>query len=104
MANNLSTATNTNVFASMMLQLHTQSVQQESMQKELDTIKYKLEQASKTLMQKDLLIGSLEVDLEHMIDQLVKIQHSSRESNSRKQWLARPLPGLNQEVANRATA
>ncbi len=43
------------VFAAMMLQLDTQTA-------ELQDIKFKLEQASKTLAQKDQIIGSLEQD------------------------------------------
>jgi molecular chaperone GrpE (heat shock protein) len=97
--NKINTVTQNNVFASMMLQLHSQSAQQAQMQKELQNIKYKLEQTSKTLAQKDLLIDSLELDLEHMIDQLVRIQHTSPQANSKKQWITRPVPGLQQEIS-----
>lgn len=64
------------MFAAMLLQLNNQNMQQAVMQQELQTIKFKLEQASKTLAQKDQIIGSLEQDLEHMIDQLTKLQHN----------------------------
>jgi len=63
------------VLSSMISQLNTQSDQQQLMQRELQSMRYQLEQASKTLAQKDQLIDSLEIDLEHMIDQMVKIQH-----------------------------
>lgn len=82
MANKSSSSIKNNVFTSMMLQLHSQSAQQAQMQKELQTVKSKLEQASRTLMQKDLLIGSLEQDLEHMIDQLVKINCNKMQQNN----------------------
>lgn len=98
MANKLSTTTQNNVFASMMLQLHSQTAQQALMQRELQNMKHKLEQTSKTLAQKDLLIGSLETDLEHMIDQLVKLKYSEQKYNTKKQWIARTVPGLSQEI------
>lgn len=52
------------------------SSQQAMMQLELQTVKQQLDQASRTLAQKDQLIGSLELDLEHLIEQLMKIQHN----------------------------
>lgn len=75
-------------YASMTLKLPTQSEQQELLQQELDYVKHKLEQASKTLAQKEQIIGSLELDLEHMIDQLVKFQQNRNHANSQSQWLA----------------
>lgn len=63
------------IFASMIFQLNNQFAQQAMMQKELQDIKSQLAQASKTLAQKDQIIGSLEQDLEHMIDQLVKFNN-----------------------------
>lgn len=63
------------MLTNMISQLNTQSDQQQLMQRELQNMRYQLEQASKTLAQKDQLIDSLEIDLEHMIDQMVKIQH-----------------------------
>lgn len=60
--------------AAMLMQLNLQSAQQAMLQEELNMIKHQLEQASKILAQKDQIIGSLELDLEHMIDQLVKIK------------------------------
>jgi hypothetical protein len=83
----------------MMLQLHSQSAQQALMQRELQNMKYKLEQTSKTLAQKDLLIGSLESDLEHMIDQLVKIKYSDRKPNENCKWMSRAVPGINQDLS-----
>lgn len=65
------------LFASMIFQLNNQFAQTAMMQKELQNIKFQLEQASKTLAQKDQIIGSLEQDLEHMIDQLVKFNNRS---------------------------
>ena len=61
-----------NTFESMILHLNSQFAQQVMMQKELQDMRFQLEQASKTLAQKEQIIGSLEQDLEHMIDQLVK--------------------------------
>lgn len=86
-----------NTFSSVLSQLQAQSAQQAAMQQELDMIKHKLELASKTLAQKDQIIGSLELDLEHMIDQLVKIKHNHNQAGTRQQWMSRPTPGLNSE-------
>jgi len=104
MANKTSSNTKNNIFASMMTQLHSQSAQQALMQKELQQVKYKLEQASKTLMQKDQLIGSLELDLEHMIDQLVKFNYQNVQQNNKKQWIARSLPGLSKDLNEQVSA
>lgn len=76
-----------------MSQLNIQSEQQQIMQRELQNVRHKLDQASKTLAQKDQLIGSLELDLEHMIDQMVKIQHT-RAPIAERQWMARSAPGV----------
>lgn len=100
MANNIDTTAKHTVFASMLMQLHSQSAQQELMQKELQEIRTKLAQASRTLAQKDLLIDSLEIDLEHMIDQLVKIQHGTNVKPENKKWMARSVPGLNQDLTS----
>jgi hypothetical protein len=81
------------MLATMMSQLNTQTEQQKIMQRELQNVRLKLEQASRTLAQKDQLIGSLELDLEHMIDQMVKIQHN-RTTAAEQQWIARPAPGV----------
>ncbi len=85
-----------NMFAAMMLQLHAQTAQQTMIQRELQEVKSKLERASRTLAQKDQIIDSLEQDLEHMIDQMGKIQtkHNSQESTTNTQWMTRPLPGF----------
>lgn len=69
------------IFANMILQLNNQSAQQVIMQQELQAIRQKLDQASKTLAQKDQIIGSLEQDLEHMIDQLSKIQRNQSQAD-----------------------
>ncbi len=74
MDNNISSVTQAQSYASAMSQLNLQSDQQAKMQHELQTVKSKLEQASKKLAQKEQIIGSLELDLEHMIEQLRKIQ------------------------------
>ncbi len=78
---------------SLMTQLNSQSARQDMMQLELQTVKQKLDQASRTLAQKDQLIGSLELDLEHMIDQLMKIQHTKAQI-AEQQWLARTASGI----------
>lgn len=79
-------------------QFLTQDAQQAIMQKELQNIKFKLEQASKTLAQKELIIDSLESDLEHMIDQLVRFQQSRNPTTSSQQWISRTVPGLHHEM------
>ncbi|HSX19954.1 MAG TPA: hypothetical protein VLG38_02375 [Gammaproteobacteria bacterium] len=76
MANN-SSETQDNIFAAILLQLNNQFAQQVIMEKELQSVRSKLDQASLKLAQKEQLIGSLEQDLEHMIDQLTKIQHAA---------------------------
>lgn len=85
-----------NMFVTMMSQLNSQTQQQEMMRRELQYVRNKLEQASKTLAQKDQLIDSLELDLEHMIDQIGKLQHS-RPATTEHQWIARSAPGLASE-------
>ena len=85
-----------NMFVTMMSQLNSQTQQQEMMRRELQYVRNKLEQASKTLAQKDQLIDSLELDLEHMIDQIGKLQHS-RPTTAEHQWIARRAPGLASE-------
>ncbi len=103
-ANKLNTAAQNNVFSSMMLQLHSQTAQQALMQKELQNIKYKLEQTSKTLAQKDMIIGSLEDDIDHMISLLSKSQHSMQSRQVNNQWINRSVPGLNHDTNLQATA
>jgi chromosome segregation ATPase len=86
-----------NMVAAMMLQLHAQTTQQAMMQRELQEIKSKLDRASVTLAQKDQIIDSLEQDLEHMIDQIGKIQTKQNlqaDTNAHTQWMSRPLPGF----------
>lgn len=92
MANKLTLQQDT-MLVTMMSQLNIQSEQQKIMQRELQTVRNKLEQASKILAQKDQLIGSLEIDLEHMIDQMVKIKHT-RSPMIERQWIARTAPGV----------
>ena len=73
------------------------------MQRELENIKFKLDQASKILAQKDLLIGGLEEDIDHMIRLLSENNRSRGASNAdeaSKQWILRSVPGLNLEVSN----
>lgn len=81
---------------SLMMQLSSQSAQQAMMQLELQSVKQKLDQASRTLAQKDQIIGSLEQDLEHMIDQLMKIQHNKAQI-AEQQWIIRSAPGLSSD-------
>lgn len=64
------------MFDFMLLQINTQAAQQEIMRNELQVVKDKLAQADKTLAQKNQIIGSLEQDLEHLLDQLGKMQHN----------------------------
>lgn len=94
MANN-AFETQDNTVAAMLMQLNLQTAQQAMLQQELEMIKYKLDQASKSLAQKDQIIGSLELDLEHMIDQLVKIKSHQTD----QQWIDRPVPGICVEAA-----
>lgn len=88
---------------SLMMQLSSQSAQQAMMQLELQTVKQKLDQASRTLAQKDQLIGSLELDLEHLIDQLMKIQHN-KALIVEQQWIIRNASGLNSDSNMHALA
>lgn len=85
-ANKNHAESNRHLLASMMSQLQAQS-------KELELAKNKLERASRSLEQKNKIIDSLELDLEHMVDQLLKL--NATESSSR--WINRPVPGLNTE-------
>lgn len=101
MANKLNKVANAHSFSVVRSQMHN-PIDHEKMQSEINNIKYKLEQASKDLAQKDLLIDSLEMDLEHMIDQLVKMQHSRKQCSEQQQWIARGVPGLHTEVSNHA--
>lgn len=75
MANNSFVYTDS-AFAFMLLQINTQSEQQVMIQNELQAVNDKLAQAGKILAQKTQIIGSLEQDLEHLLDQLGKIQHN----------------------------
>lgn len=68
--------TKENILSDMMVQLNTQNAKRAKLEEELQYIRFQLEQASKTLAQKDQIIGSLEQDLEHMIDQLDKIKRT----------------------------
>jgi chromosome segregation ATPase len=88
---------------SLMMQLSSQSAQQAMMQLELKTVKQKLDQVSRTLAQKDQLIGSLELDLEHLIDQLMKIQHNKAQA-AEQQWIVRAAPGVSSEPNMHAVA
>ena len=81
---------------SLMMQLSSQSAQQAMMQIELQNVKQQLDQASRTLAQKDQLIGSLELDLEHLIDQFTKIQHNK--------WMVSPAPGISSDSNMHAVA
>lgn len=79
------------------------NISTESMQRELENIKFKLDQASKILAQKDLLIGGLEEDIDHMIRLLSENNRSRGACNAdeaNKQWILRSVPGLNLEVNN----
>lgn len=61
------------------------------MQKELELVRQQLAMASKTLAEKDQVIGSLEDDLAHMVELL-----SNRTPNAKEnaQWLAHPVSGV----------
>ncbi len=61
------------------------------MQKELELVRQQLAMASKTLAEKDQVIGSLEDDLAHMVELL-----SNRTPNVKEnaQWLAHPVSGV----------
>lgn len=83
------------MMADIVAQLNHQNAKQLLLQQELDTIKCKLEKASKTLAQKDQIIGSLEQDLEHMIDQLGKIKNNNLKE---RQWLDHPAAPISVEA------
>lgn len=104
MTNKLKNDMKLNSFAAALCQLDIQATQQEMMQREINNIKCKLEQASKTLAQKDLLIDSLELDLEHMIDQMVRLQHTRQQCEPTQQWMSRSVPGLNVESNHHSVA
>lgn len=91
MANKIFNLQDTKIAATI-VELNNQNAQHALLQQELDMIKYKLAEASKTLALKDQIIGSLEQDLEHMIDQLTKI------NRGKEQWLDRPVSGINIEA------
>lgn len=61
-----------------------------TMQKELEFVKHQLAMASKTLAEKDQVIGSLEDDLAHMVEVL---NNRDRHQNANL-WIARPVPGI----------
>lgn len=69
-----------NLFADMLVRLNVQTTEQAKLQRELETTKLQL-------LQKDQLIGKLEMDLEHMVDQFSKISYNN-------QWMDRDVPGL----------
>ena len=60
-----------------------------TMQKELEFVRHQLAMASKTLAEKDQMIGSLEDDLAHMVELL-----SNRSPKDTNQWMARAVPGI----------
>lgn len=72
---------------SLMMQLNLQSAQQAMMQLELQIVKQKLDQASRTLAQKDQLIDSLELDLEHMLGILMKKKQHDALQLSDQHWV-----------------
>jgi len=78
----------------MVLQLNVQAKQQAALQKRLRDATKQLIKTKKALAQKERLIDSLEVDLEHVISQFSKMQ-SCNAINRSKQWISRPVPGLN---------
>ena len=85
-----------NLFTSMMLQLHSQSAHKAEMEKELQAVRRQLAKADKILKQKDLLIGSLESDLAHLVELLVNSDYNKNHDCS-KQWIYRSVPGFNQD-------
>lgn len=93
MANKIFNSQDTKI-AAIIVEANNQNTERALLQQELDMIKYKLAEASKTLALKDQIIGSLEQDLEHMIDQLTKINRRQEQ-----QWIDRPVPGLNIEAS-----
>ncbi len=80
-----------NITTATMAQINSQSEKHSKLEEELQYIKFQLEVASKRLAQKDQIIGSLEQDLEHMIDQLNKIQHN----NTKAHWSECAIASIN---------
>ena len=65
---------NEDLFKSMALQIEAEKKAKEHLELQLQKAKDKLNSVSKILTHKDHIINSLETDLEHLIDQLDKLQ------------------------------
>lgn len=97
-ATTLPQATQKHLFSSMMLQLNSQAKHQEQLKQQLNHTAKQLENAQKILAQKNRLIDSLEIDLEHVVDQLTKLKTTTKKETPKASgnlWISRPVPGLN---------
>lgn len=61
------------------------------MQRELELVRQQLAMASKTLAEKDQVIGSLEDDLAHMVELLSNRNPNAKDS---AQWLSHSVSGV----------
>lgn len=98
----LAATTQVQLLASMVLQLNSQSRERAELQKQLVTVNQQLAKVHKVLAQKDHIIDSLEIDLEHVVTQLTRLQtmptagslRTSLTRSSAKKWINRTVPGL----------
>lgn len=89
------------LLASMAVKLNSQTRERAELQRQLVAVNQQLANVHKTLAQKDHIIGSLEVDLEHMLEQLTRLQSCNNpgsfkpvHANSDSWWINRTVPGL----------
>lgn len=103
MANQLSPKTQEHLVASMALQLNAQAQQLAELEQQLKKANQRLKSVNKELEVKSRYNECLELDLEHAIHQLKRIQtrgalpSQAMNTNLGKkspQWISRPVPGL----------
>lgn len=88
--------TQSTLLASMAAQLSLQAKQRVQLQEQLQTVNQQLAKVHKTLQQKEHIIDSLELDLEHMVDQLTRLgsKNSKKATDFNKSWINRTVPGF----------
>ena len=84
------------VITSMVQKLNTQVKEQALLEKKLLRANEKLAQVKKVLAEKNQIIDSLEVDLEHVVSQLGRVKPTTHtySSTPHGQWIGKPVPGL----------
>ena len=70
------------LFKSMALQIEIEKKEKEHLEQQLKKVNDKLDRVCKILTYKERIITSLEIDLEHLINQLDKLQVNVKENNS----------------------